>query len=104
MAADVVIPLHPPAVGQCPNVALPRLANVLPWQGTALAALQAWASLQLRYPLGTVIRDTVDGTPVVARIECHYAYGAQPSKPGTWHKGTSIFHPASYNASVARSR
>jgi hypothetical protein len=98
--ADVAIPLHPPGVARCPNVPLPRLGNVLPWTGAPSPALQAWALAQLRYPLGTIIRDTVAGAPVVARIECHYAYGAHPEAPGTWHKGASVYRPASYDATT----
>jgi len=95
--ADVSYPLHPPDVSQCP-VALPKLDNVLPWTGAPPAALQTWAAAQLRFPLGTVIRDTVSGVPVVARIECHFAYGAHPEQPGSWHKGTSVYRPAQRDA------
>ena len=94
MPADVSIPLRPPQVGQCPHAAMPPLSNVLPWSGPPPAGLQTWAAAQLVYPLGTVIRDTVGGLPVVARIECHYAFGAHPEAPGFWHKGTSVYRPA----------
>lgn len=95
MPADVSIPLHPPDVSGCPRgVPLPPLSSVVPWAGPPSPSLQAWAARQLGYPLGTVIRDTVDGLPVVARIECHFAYGAHPEQPGNWHKGTSVYRPA----------
>lgn len=94
MPADVLLPARAPDVARCPNVGLGPLANVLPWTRTPSAALQAWARAQLVHPLGTIIRDVVDGAPVVARIECHFAYGADPSIPGHWHKGTSVYHAA----------
>lgn len=94
-ADDVTLPLRAPDVSQCP-IGFPPLANVLPWgSATASAALQAWAGAQLKYPLGTVIRSTVDGLPVVGRVECHNYYGAHPELAPKWHKGVTLFRPAS---------
>jgi len=101
MAADVWIPVRPPGIDKCPGAGLGRLDQVLAWTGSPSSALQAWALAQLRYPLGTIIRDTVEGVPVVARIECHFAYGANPSAPGQWHKGTSVYRPATRTPSGA---
>jgi hypothetical protein len=99
---DVWIPVSPPSLSRCPDLGLAPLANVVPWTGAPPATLQAWASAMLRYPLGTVIRDTVGGAPIVARIECHYGYGAHPEQPGTWHKGVSVYRPATLDASSGK--
>jgi hypothetical protein len=95
---DVWIPIKPPSVGACPDVQLAPLASVVPWSGTAPANLQAWATAMLRYPLGTIIRDTVSGVPVVARLECHDYYGAHPELAPKWHKGVSLYRPAQADA------
>jgi hypothetical protein len=91
---DVTLPLRAPDVSKCP-IAFPALASVLPWgSATASSALQAWASAQLKYPLGTTIRSTVDGLPVVGRVECHNYYGAHPELAPKWHKGVTLYRPA----------
>jgi len=91
--AEVLVPVRPVGVDRCPDVGLPPLHNVGPWTGAPSTTLQAWAHEQLVHPLGTIIRDVVDGAPIVARIECHFAYGAHPEAPGHWHKGTSVYRP-----------
>ena len=62
-----------------------------PWGGTP--NLTAWSLAQLKYPLGTVIYDVVDGYPVIAQIQTHPSYGAHPDWPDKPHKGTSVFVP-----------
>jgi hypothetical protein len=99
---DVWIPIHPPDVSQCPHVSLTPLANVVPWRGPPPPSLQAWAASLLKYPLGTVVRDTLAGLPIVARIECHDFYGAHPERPPTWHKGASVYRPAERDPSTGR--
>lgn len=97
MPAEVLTPLRAPGVERCAHGAgLGPLANVLAWPPSPppSLALQVWAREQLRHPLGTVIRDVVEGVPVVARIECHFSYGAHPELPGRWHRGTSVYRPA----------
>jgi hypothetical protein len=96
---DVWIPVKPPVVSSCPNVGFAPLVNVLPWSGVAPAALQTWSMAMLRFPLGTVIRDTVNGVPIVARLECHDRYMAHPELPPAWHKGVTLYRPAARDAS-----
>jgi hypothetical protein len=99
MPADVWLPLRAADPSECPRVKLPAIADVLPWTGPTPTSLQVWAVKQLRYPLGTIIRDTVDGIAVVARIECHSWYGADPFRAPRWHKGTTLYRPAAVDAS-----
>jgi hypothetical protein len=94
MPADIVIPPNPPAVASCPGVPMPDIGPVVSWSGPPAGVVQAWAVAQLHYPLGTVIRDSIEGQPVICRIECHFKYGAHPEAPGVWHKGASIYRPA----------
>jgi len=61
------------------------------WKWPATPALTAWSEAQLKYPLGTIITDVVDGHPIVARIETHDAYGAHPEWAPKPHKGTSTY-------------
>jgi hypothetical protein len=96
---DVSIPLNAPPDSRCPNVTLPPLANVLRMTAAPTASQQAWASRQLGYPLGTVIRDTVDGVAIVGRLECHPTYGAHPELGTVWHRGVSLYVPASLDGS-----
>lgn len=70
------------------------MPDTVPWQAPVSQALTRWALDQLRHPLGAIVRDTVEGVPVVGRIECHFSYGAHPDQPGRWHKGTTLYHPA----------
>lgn len=93
MPAEIRIPPSPSPVAACPNVSLPDLGDTLPWTHNT-PGLQQWASAQLHYPIGTIIRDAIGGRPVIARIECHFKYGAHPEAPGNWHKGTSVYQPA----------
>jgi hypothetical protein len=51
----------------------------------------SWSRDQLRYPLGTIIADVIDGRPVIARIETHDYYGANPGLAPRPHKGTSLY-------------
>jgi len=88
-AEDVQLPLHPPDVARCPHVTYPALASVEPWRGSVAPEMHAWAQRQLVYPLGTVIRDTVAGRPVVGRVECHPPEKSIP----VWHKGVTIYTP-----------
>lgn len=88
--ADIWIPLNPPSVALCPNVSLPALSNVLPWPTPPSDTLKAWAAQFLNQPLGAVIRDTVEGLPVVARVECH----SPDAKIPQWHKGVTAYKPA----------
>jgi hypothetical protein len=92
--AEVIAPLRPPGVERCPNIGLSPLIGVLGWTAPPSLALQVWARAQLVHPLGTIVRDVVEGQPVIARIECHYAYGAHPDQAPQWHKGTSVYRPA----------
>jgi hypothetical protein len=62
-----------------------------PWGGTP--HLTQWSLDALKYPLGTIILDTVDGHPVVAQIQTHDTYGAHPEWGVKLHKGTSVFVP-----------
>ena len=94
MPGDVTEPESPPDVGACPHVTLPELGpNVVPWPWGLTPTLQSWAAEQLVYPLGTIVRDVVDGRPAIARIECHDRYGADPGRAPSWHKGTSVYAP-----------
>jgi hypothetical protein len=76
--------------------AIPGPVASWPWPGSA--ALTKWSVDMLRYPLGTLIMDVVDGHPVVAQIQTHSWYGAHPDWPATPHKGTSVFVPTTVNA------
>jgi len=98
MPWDVLLPVKPLPIGRCPNVPMPPLANVVPLAGAPSAAVQAWAKAILGFPLGTVVRDTVEGAPLVGRIECHDWYGADPSRPRQWHKGATIYRLATLDA------
>ena len=92
MAADVQEPESPFDVSACPHVRLPPLGvEVVLWPWGMSPNLKAWALAALRYPLGTIIRDVVDGKPVIAQITCHDRYGDDPSRPPVWHKGTTCY-------------
>jgi hypothetical protein len=62
-----------------------------PWGGTP--HLTSWSVDALKYPLGTIIHDVVDGHPVIAQIQTHDTYGAHPEWGIKLHKGTSVFVP-----------
>ena len=77
--------------------AIPGTVASWPWRGSP--ALTKWSIDMLRYPLGTLIMDVVDGHPVIAQIQTHSWYGAHPDWPSTPHKGTSVFVPTTVDAS-----
>jgi hypothetical protein len=77
--------------------AIPGTVTSWPWPGST--ALTKWSVAMLKYPLGTLIMDVVDGHPVIAQIQTHSWYGAHPDWPSTPHKGTSVFVPTTINAS-----
>ena len=77
--------------------AIPGTVTSWPWPGST--ALTKWSVAMLKYPLGTLIMDVVDGHPVIAQIQTHSWYGAHPDWPSTSHKGTSVFGPTTINAS-----
>jgi hypothetical protein len=62
-----------------------------PWGGTP--HLTSWSLDALKYPLGTIIIDTLDGHPIIAQIQTHDTYGAHPEWGVKLHKGTSVFVP-----------
>src|SRR5271166_1989286 len=76
---------------------IPGSVTSWPWPGSA--ALTKWSLDMLKYPLGTIITDVVDGHPVIAQIQTHSWYGAHPDWPATPHKGTSVFVPTTVDAS-----
>src|SRR5271170_4318739 len=71
-----------------------------PWGGTP--HLTRWSIDALKYPLGTIILDTVDGHPVVAQIQTHDTYGAHPEWGVKLHKGTSVFVPVVLDGSTGK--
>lgn len=98
-SAIVEPPGSPISVAQCARgLVFPPIPNVTAWQGPVPTWLQTWATAQLHYGIGTVVRDTVGGVPVVGRIECHTYYGGQPNRPATPHKGTTLYQPTSATA------
>lgn len=84
----VELPLHPHDPSECPNVDLGELAQIAPW-GMPSLGVQEWAGTLLVYPLGTVVRDVVDGEPIVGRLECHPPSTDIP-RP---HKGVTVYRP-----------
>jgi hypothetical protein len=62
-----------------------------PWGGTP--SLTKWSVDALKYPLGTIIVDVIDGHPVIAQIQTHDTYGAHPEWGIKLHKGTSVYVP-----------
>jgi len=69
-------PSHPLGVLPCP-VDPPPPDGLKNWQGPVSPAVGAWAVHALHtYPIGTIIRDVVNGQPVAARIEYHTLQGA----------------------------
>ena len=83
-----------------PLPAIPVPVASWPWPGSP--ALTKWSVDMLKYPLGTLIYDVVDGHPVLAQIQTHSWYGAHPDWPATPHKGTSVYVPTTVNASGKR--
>ena len=79
-----------------PLPAIPSPVASWPWPGSP--TLTKWSVDMLKYPLGTLIYDVVDGHPVLAQIQTHSWYGAHPDWPATPHKGTSVFVPTTVNA------
>ena len=71
-----------------------------PWGGTP--HLTKWSVDALKYPLGTLIIDTIDGHPVIAQIQTHDTYGAHPEWGVKLHKGTSVFVPVSAEGTAMR--
>jgi hypothetical protein len=84
--------------GPLPAIPLPTLPLPPSWI-SKMPSLQKWSLDALKLPLGTLIRDVVDGYPVVAQIQTHYAFGAHPDWPERPHRGTSVFALASPDAS-----
>jgi hypothetical protein len=77
------------------NETLPPIGmKVVSWPWGQTPSLTQWALDQLKYPLGTIVQDVVDGHPVVAQIQTHDSYGAHPDRPRRAHKGTSVYVPA----------
>ncbi len=70
---------------------LPQKVVSWPWGGSP--SLTRWALDALKYPLGTIIMDTIDGHPVIVQIQTHGTYGAHPEWGTRPHKGTSVFVP-----------
>jgi hypothetical protein len=85
-----------------PLPAIPQKVVSWPWGGTP--HLTQWSVEQLKFPLGTIIYDVVDGHPVLAQIQTHYSYGAHPDWPDKAHKGTSVFVPVTTDPSSGKSR
>jgi hypothetical protein len=71
------------------------------WPWPITSALMAWSSQQLKYPLGTVILDVVDGHPVVAQVQTHEAFGAHTDWAPRPHKGTSVYALAGSDGKAA---
>jgi hypothetical protein len=71
-----------------------------PWGGTP--HLTQWSLDALRYPLGTIIMDTIDGHPVIAQIQTHDTYGAHPEWGIKLHKGTSVYVPVTVDGSSGK--
>jgi hypothetical protein len=67
--------------------------KVVSWPWGSTPSLTQWSLDQLKYPLGTIIHDVVDGHPVIAQIQTHSYYGAHPDWSNKPHKGTSVFVP-----------
>ena len=63
----------------------------IPKEWGPVPGLRAWSVKALSLPLGTIIQDVIDGRPIVAQVQTHYAYGAHPEWPAKPHKGTSVF-------------
>ena len=76
----------------CPYV--PPPAGAVAW-GTqpVSAALLAWATSNLHYPMGTIVQAEVGGQPVIARLECHYHPPGGTIKSWGPHKGCTIYWP-----------
>lgn len=70
---------------------LPQKVANWPWGNTP--SLTKWSLDALKYPLGTIILDTIDGHPVIVQIQTHDRYGAHPEWGIKLHKGTSVFVP-----------
>jgi hypothetical protein len=80
---------------------IPQKVVSWPWGGTP--NLMAWSLSKLKYPLGTIIYEVVDGHPVLAQIQTHYGYGAHPEWPDKAHKGTSVYVPVATDPQTGRS-
>jgi hypothetical protein len=72
---------------------IPQAVRSWPWGSTP--SLAKWSVEMLKYPLGTLIYDVVDGFPVLAQIQTHDTYGAHPEYGVKPHKGTSVYVPVS---------
>lgn len=82
--------------GPLPPVDIPTTPLPASWR---MPSITRWSVDALKLPLGTVIRDVVDGYPIVAQIQTHWSYGAHPEWPDKPHKGTSVFALAGPDAS-----
>jgi hypothetical protein len=82
---------------------LPLLGQrVVSWPWGNTPNLSQWASGQLKYPLGTIIYDVVDGFPVIAQIQTHDTYGAHPEWGVKLHRGTSVFVPVEIDTATGK--
>lgn len=72
--------------------------RVVSWPWASSRALTDWSIAALKYPLGAIIYDVVDGHPVIAQLQTHDSYGAHPEWGTKLHKGTSVFVPVSVDS------
>jgi len=83
---------------------LPSLGQkVVSWPWGSTPNLTQWSIDQLKYPLGTIVVDVVDGHPVIAQIQTHDSYGAHPEWGIKLHKGTSVYVPVVTDETTGKS-
>jgi hypothetical protein len=87
-------PSRPYRLGEPPPV---LSWNTVRWPWGPSQELTEWSEKALRFPLGTIIEETIAGHPAVIQIQTHDKYGAHPDWPAKPHKGTSVFALAAHN-------
>jgi hypothetical protein len=87
-------PARPYRLGEPPP---PLGRNVVRWPWKPSEDLTEISEKALRFPLGTVIEETIDGHPAVIQLQTHDKYGARPDLPAKPHKGVSVFALAAHN-------
>jgi hypothetical protein len=92
-APEVTLPTQTASLDDCPDAALGHLVKTVPWSGAVSSFLAMWGGAWSALPLGTIVRDVVDGMPVLGRVECRQAFGG-----GAYRNGIVLYRPGQPNA------